>query len=40
MLNGLVSAPKVLVEASGGHMLALNKLFKIFINSIDAKVPS
>lgn len=24
MLNGLVSAPKVLVEASGRHMLALN----------------
>lgn len=24
MLNGLVSAPTVLVEASGGHMLALN----------------
>lgn len=23
-LNGLVSAPKVLVEASGRHMLALN----------------
>lgn len=24
MLKGLVSAPKVLMEASGGHMLALH----------------